>query len=132
MAIVFAFYGESLPVYRATKMDDSDSRKWTFQLNIVGLTLLLFSFGYIGQHAAVLIPLSGMPRALMHYLGEIVLTAIAVMLAVSRAYGTSERHSRRVAWLEQSMVCYYFGMASVVINFLLLTLAVIVGAQEKA
>jgi hypothetical protein len=111
-------------------MDDGDSRKWTFQLNIVGLTLLLFSAGYIGKHAAVLVPLSGFPKVLLHYLGELVLTAMAVVTALWRAYGTSERHRSRVAWLERSATCYYLGLGLVVLNFLLLTLIVVLGVQE--
>jgi hypothetical protein len=111
-------------------MDDAESRKWTFQLNIVGLTLLLFSSGYIGKHAAVILPQSGFLRALMHYLGELVLTAMTVAIALWRAFGTSARHQHRVAWLEQSAVCFYVGLGAVVLNFLLLTLAVILGVQE--
>jgi hypothetical protein len=110
-------------------MDQSESRKWTFQLNIMGLTLLLFASGYIGRHAALLMPVSGFPQLSMHYLGESVLTVVAVLTALWRAYGTSERHYHRVAWMEKSAVCFYLGLGAVVLNVLLMILAVVMGVK---
>src|SRR5262249_37173573 len=74
------------------QMSDDESREWNFQLNLAGLTLLLFASGYIGQHLALLLPLSGWPRVLVHYSGELVLTALAVGAAMWKAYGASEPH----------------------------------------
>jgi hypothetical protein len=108
-------------------MDDVESGKWTFQRNIIGLTLLLFASSYIGKHAALLMPLSGVPQVLIHYLGELVLTAVAVGAAVWRAYGTSERHRGRVAWLERSAVWFHVGLGAVALNLILLTAALALG-----
>ncbi len=108
-------------------MSDDESRHWTFQLNIVGLTLLLFASGYIGRHILMLVPLTGWSRVPLHYLGELVLTAVAVQYAMGRAYGASERHRPRIAWLERSAVWFYVGLAAVVLNLILLTVAVVLG-----
>src|SRR5262245_7243837 len=80
-------------------MSDDESREWTFHLNIAGLTLLLFAAGYIGKHFALLVPLPGASRVLAHYFGELVLTGVAVGLALWRAFGASRPHRPRVAWL---------------------------------
>jgi hypothetical protein len=108
-------------------MSDDESRAWTFQMNIAGLTLLLFASGYIGTHLALLVPLSGWPRALAHYLGELVLTAVAVGVALWRAYGASEPHRGRVGWLMRSAVWLYVGLGAVVLNLMLLTALLMLG-----
>jgi hypothetical protein len=108
-------------------MDEDESRRWTFQKNIVGLTLLLFAAGYIGPHAALLLPVSGLPRVLIHYSGEMVLAAVAVATALWRAFGAVERHRHRVAWLERSAVWFYVGLGAVALNVVLLTTALVRG-----
>jgi hypothetical protein len=108
-------------------MRDDGSREWTFQLNIAGLTLLLFAAGYIGQHLAVLAPVSGSPRILFHYLGELVLTAVSFGYALWRAYGASESHRDRVGWLKRSPVWFYVGLAAVALNLILLTVLLVLG-----
>ena len=56
-----------------------ESQERTLQLNIAGLTLLLFASSYIGRHLATLMPLSGLPQLLAHYLGELVLDRKSVV-----------------------------------------------------
>ena len=111
-------------------MSDDESREWTFQMNLAGLTLLLFASGYIGKHFALLVPLPGTTRVLAHYFGELVLTGVAVGLALWRAFGTSRTHRPRVAWLKQSAVWFYVGLGAVVLNLVLLTAALILGRLE--
>lgn len=108
-------------------MNDVESGKWTFQRNIVGLTLLLFASSYLGKHAALLMPLSGTPQVLIHYLGELVLTGVAVAAALWRAFGTSEQHRARIAWLERSAVWFYVGLGAVALNLVLMTAAMTLG-----
>lgn len=108
-------------------MSDDASREWTFQLNIAGLTLLLFASGYIGQHLALRVPMSGLPQILCHYLGEVVLTVVAFGYALSRAYGASEAHRSRVAWLKRSAVWLYVGLGAVGLNLILLTAGLMLG-----
>jgi uncharacterized membrane protein YidH (DUF202 family) len=108
-------------------MNDDESREWTFQLNIAGLTLLLFASAYIGQHLAVLYPLSGASRIATHYLGELVLTAVAFGYALSRAFGASQPQRRRVDWLKRSPVWLYVGLAAVLVNLILLTVLLVLG-----
>ncbi|OAI55062.1 hypothetical protein AYO44_13605 [Planctomycetaceae bacterium SCGC AG-212-F19] len=108
-------------------MSEGESGKWTFQRNIVGLTLLLFASGYIGQHTTVLVSVSGWPRVMLHYLGELVLTFVAVGCAFWRAYGTSELHRERIAWLERSALWFYVGLGAVLLNVILLTAALVLG-----
>jgi len=111
-------------------MSDDESRAWIFQMNIAGLTLLLFASGYIGPHVALLMPLAGWSQALVHYLGELVLTCVAIGLALWRAYGASEPHRGRVAWLKQSTVWFYIGLGAVVVNLVLLTAVLMLGKLE--
>jgi hypothetical protein len=108
-------------------MSDDESREWNFQLNIAGLALLLFASGYIGQHLAVLLPLSGLPSVLVHYSGELVLTALTVGAAMWKAYGASEQHRGRVGWLKRSAVWFYVGAGAVMLNLLLLTALLLLG-----
>lgn len=104
-----------------------EARERTFQMNIAGLTLLLFASSYIGRHLATLIPLSGIPQLLAHYLGELVLTAVAVGIALWRAYRSSEPHRGRVGWSDQSPVWLYVGLGAVLLNLTLLTVLLIQG-----
>ncbi len=108
-------------------MNDDNLREWNFQLNIAGLTLLLFASGYIGQHLALLFPVSGLPRILFHYSGELVLTAVAFGYAMSRAFGASEPQRRRVDWLKRSAVWLYVGLGAVLVNLILLTALLMLG-----
>jgi hypothetical protein len=107
--------------------DDDELREWTFQLNIAGLTLLLFASGYIGQHLALLVPVSGAARIVFHYLGELVLTAVAFGYAMWRAFGASQPHRSRVDWLKRSPVWLYVGFGSVAVNMILLTVLLMLG-----
>src|SRR5262245_60828938 len=104
-----------------------ESQERTFQLNIAGLTLLLFASSYIGRHLATLMPLSGIPQLLAHYLGELVLTAVAVGIALWRAYRASEPRRGRLGWLNQSPVWLYVGLGAVGLNLLLMTALLIQG-----
>jgi len=108
-------------------MDNDESREWTFQLNIAGLTLLLFASSYIGQHLAVLFPVTGGRRIAVHYLGELVLTGVALGYAMWRAFGASQPQRHHVDWLKRSPIWFYVGMASVVVNLILLTTLVVLG-----
>ena len=109
------------------QMNDDESREWTFQLNIAGLTLLLFASGYIGQHLAVLFPVTGGPRIAMHYFGELVLTAVAFGYAMWRAFGASQPQRGHVDWLKRSPVWLYIGLGAVLVNLILLTVLLIQG-----
>ena len=111
----------------SSAMSDDESRDWTFQMNIAGLTLLLFASGYIGKHFSLLIPQSGFPQVLVHYLGELALTGVAFGLAIVRAFGASARHRGRVAWLKQSAVWFYVGLGAVVLNLVLMTAGLMLG-----
>ncbi|MBL8795377.1 MAG: hypothetical protein JNM56_15845 [Planctomycetia bacterium] len=106
-------------------MNDEEARQWNFQLNIVGLTLLLFAAGYIGQHLALLMPVSGWGQVAAHYLGELVLTIVAAITALSRAYGSHSQQRHRIAWLERSAVWLYIGVGAVLLNQGLLTAALL-------
>jgi len=108
-------------------MRDDAAREWNFQLNIAGLTMLLFAAGYIGQHLAVLVPVSGSTRIVFHYLGELVLTAVSFGYALWRAYGASESHRDRVGWLKHSPVWFWVGLGSVALNLVLLTALLVLG-----
>lgn len=108
-------------------MRDDDEREWNFQLNIAGLTLLLFAAGYIGQHVIALASLEGWSRIVSHYLGELVLTVVAFGYALSRAYGASRQRRDRVSWLEGSIVWFHVGLAAVALNVVLLTTLVVLG-----
>ena len=106
-------------------MNDDDSRDWCFQLNIAGLTLLLFASSYIGQHLAMLLPAKGLPQTLLHYSGEFVLTIVAFIYAMSRAYGASKPQQERVDWLKRSTVWLYVGLGAVTVNLVLLTILLV-------
>lgn len=108
-------------------MNEDESREWTFQLNIAGLTILLFASGYIGQHLAVLYPVTSAAKLGMHYLGELVLTVVAFGYAMSRAFGASQPQRRRVDWLKRSIVWFYVGLAAVFVNLILLTVLLVQG-----
>lgn len=102
-----------------------DLRAQTFQLNIAGLTLLLFASSYIGRHLAVLMPVSGIAQLLVHYLGELVLTAVAVGFALWRAYRAT-RHGR-AGWLTQRAVWLYVGLGAVTLNLVLMAVLLLLG-----
>lgn len=106
-------------------MSDHKSQEWNFQVNMAGLTLLLFATGYIGQHLTQLMPPSGVSRVLVHYLGELVLTVVALGLALWRAFGASQLHQGRVAWLRGAAVCFYVGLAAVALNVAMLAVLLV-------
>lgn len=64
-------------------------------------------------------PTSGGSCVALHYLGELVLTAVAFGYAIWRAFGTSQPLHRRVDWLKRSPVWFRVGLACVVINLVL-------------
>ena len=111
-------------------MSDDESRAWTFQMNIAGLTLLLFASSYLGRHLAILIPLSGIAKLLTHYLGELVLTAVAVGVALWRAYRSSDPDRGRAGWLDRVPVWLYVGLGAVGLNLVLMTVLLIQGRLE--
>lgn len=111
-------------------MHDEESREWIFQLNIAGLTLLLFASGYIGKHLAALVPMSGVFQIVSHYLGELVLTLVSFGYVMARAYGSSASRRHKVGWLKRSALWLYVGVAAVLLNLALLTVLVIMGKLE--
>lgn len=110
-----------------TNPTDKATSEWRFQLNILGLTLLLFAAGYIGKHLTALLTLKGASQVVAHYLGEIVLTAVSLYYAFSRAWGATPGQRFRVAWLERTLLFFYAGLAAVVLNIILLTISIILG-----
>jgi|GEM_PF-1957667 len=101
------------------------------QKNIYGLIFLLYSVTYIGGHATAIFSLEGLPKEILHYSGEMILTLCAVGYVGSSLLSKSFDGVGRLGILNRVPILYWIGCVAVALNAALLIVSLITGRCEK-
>jgi hypothetical protein len=113
-------------------MNTYSKEELTFQKNIYGIMFLLYSVTYISNHAIALLSLKGIPKALFHYSGEMILIICTLTYVFSNLLSKDTNHrSSYVGFFYRVPIFFWLGCFGVALNTLLLIISMILGVSEK-